>query len=161
MTTCRHQHKRLAESVRWIDGNCLASNYAGFDWSMINSPCPSTKHKGRRLNNSFIGAIFQWTRWRNRKRVLYFASSDEGLLKFAGITDLGGGKETKLTDFACCMAPLRAASRSPTVWRHTVTPSAHPPATTSNLAEQERLLEKLKQHGPAEHGVGAYRRRLN
>ena len=48
------------------------------------------KTKAGRLNISFIGAIFQWTRWRNLKRALYFASRDDSLLSFADISELAG-----------------------------------------------------------------------
>ena len=65
----------------------MERKYAGSGWSKKTSWVPRRKKKGGGLNISFIGAIFHWTRWRNPKRALYFASKDDSLLKFADIGD--------------------------------------------------------------------------
>jgi len=96
MTTCRYQHKRLVESVWWIGQNFVANKYAGLGWSKKTSRDLRQNMKGSRLNISFIGATFTWTRWRNHKRALYFASSDDSLLKFTDIRELIGLAQQEL-----------------------------------------------------------------
>lgn len=74
-----------------------------------NIPCSSRKTLRNRLNNSFIGAIFQSTRWRNRKRSFNFASSPDSLLSFAGKGEWADFLAAEVAEFMLLMSPLRGA----------------------------------------------------
>jgi len=86
----------------------------------------------------------------NHKRALYFASRDDSLLRFTDIDELNGLRQQESLTFRA----VRLCSESPKE-------DQQYGGIPLQNGEEPPLLEKLKQHRPAEHGVSADRRRLN